>query len=1146
MQFANGYLFGEVLLVLSYLTSSDYAEFKSGNSTVIRLSNYALVTKCLSSAGVSYDSRLIPLIMTEARGASADLLLRIKSHWESRDMPAPVPKVLSTHSVRARTFVRPPHTDWGQDDFYERTMAVIGTQDYNMLDDAIHLKRFHDRQREMEKDVVVREETTASDKAGATKQRIASQIQRARDRARFMEEWIKEGEKSWKINDDVRRERETQRLRFELSRVAIRDRILENETVKHDEEFKNGANDFERIMKRLGVGGDDGGDDGGDGKAKINNESGLNYLSRIEGKVSEYDLSPSKNFEMMEVLKRKEKANARARKERETRRRKLLVDQRAATSDLEAAAYADGLLAGIVSESRMNREQAAADWELRKRAERREADTEEGLRARAAAREDDDAEMLRKSFAESRKRAQLDDAREKVAATWAAVDDIRATRAARKSREAGAVAEAAVAKLLDLVDVLCGERERRVAEVGVVGVEPAFLREAKLRFVGPKGFYKEPEVKVPDVWTVEEVAFGFAEGNDWLNGTGAWASSALSSVASFSSSSAPAPPAFAAANSAFGEVQTSPAFAPVVESSSADDDALPAEASEASAVATEPSSSSTSVLPSSSSNTQQQQQQQPSSSSNKNSSSKMKPTRERIYDSPDYRAAVGSAMSKLCKDYVATKEYAAWTLYEYASFLRRDEDRVSAISFKYQKRLLAMPTKDNTDFNHIEAVIDLFEGELGDICEERSDASRDVSDGSGGRGRQWIEGICAERAAAFGNLCGVVADNASYRIASLGKCLEVEAIEAVGIAAAAAAAKVAAEDAKRLMLEEEAAEKARKQAEEEAALAELAKKGKKPPKKVEEEVPVVDAAAEEAKLLAVEEAERALLAAEEEARLVLEAKRTRLQEFGLERLAATKTAFFTATASLIEDKWFLDSVTKAAEALDECEAFINEKLRMGGQQEVVYDTACIAVEMLELVIRVHPRFVEFQTQAMTVAEYLIQQLDSMCSARAKVESTAVVNLCKSIGAAAVTDWSASAMFNISFSTIGGLVTAIDAPFPGTVFDSRGNSVSPSFLRAMAKRLREASKGGSTVSIDNFAAVVARVVEKDCAYDDDLGALEGVPGRGGTLAWGTGRRCWAWRGSWTRARRTASRGRSCCTASSAATCRSSATPTSSGP
>ena len=95
-QFANGFLFGELLMALGWIDGGVYGEFTDGATTLIRLRNFTLVSTCLLQNGVVFDKKVIPLIMTEARGAVSDLILRIKERKKAIDKP---PKVSESHTT---------------------------------------------------------------------------------------------------------------------------------------------------------------------------------------------------------------------------------------------------------------------------------------------------------------------------------------------------------------------------------------------------------------------------------------------------------------------------------------------------------------------------------------------------------------------------------------------------------------------------------------------------------------------------------------------------------------------------------------------------------------------------------------------------------------------------------------------------------------------------------------------------------------------------------------------------------------------------------------------------------------------------------------------------------------------------------------
>ena len=69
------------------------------------------------------------------------------------------------------------------------------------------------------------------------------------------------------------------------------------------------------------------------------------------------------------------------------------------------------------------------------------------------------------------------------------------------------VSEAAVDKLLDLVEIMCVER---VAAGGPV--PPQVLRDLKKVYVSGQQFYEDPIVEEEDEWNLSEEAGGWAEG----------------------------------------------------------------------------------------------------------------------------------------------------------------------------------------------------------------------------------------------------------------------------------------------------------------------------------------------------------------------------------------------------------------------------------------------------------------------------------------------------------------------------------------------------------------------------------------------------------------------------------------------------------
>lgn len=113
--------------------------------------------------------------------------------------------------MRPKEFKREPQTKWGLDDFMLKTMEEVGTHNFNKLDETIHLRKFHDTQRQTEREQSAREEGSVQGRKTQVRARIDSQLQLHRDRAAFMENWIEEGRQSWAVNEKKRVARERNR-----------------------------------------------------------------------------------------------------------------------------------------------------------------------------------------------------------------------------------------------------------------------------------------------------------------------------------------------------------------------------------------------------------------------------------------------------------------------------------------------------------------------------------------------------------------------------------------------------------------------------------------------------------------------------------------------------------------------------------------------------------------------------------------------------------------------------------------------------------------------------------------------------------------------------------------------------------------------
>jgi len=561
-------------------------------------------------------------------------------------------------------------TDWGLDDFMLQTMDKIGTHNFNKLDEEINLRRFHDTQRLEERKQLRREEVDDMEKKETVRVRIATELQRARDRAAFMEKWIEEGRESWQVNEDKRVEREKHLLEYELAVVAKREAKRENNRLVHQHDGKSNISSFERNMKRLGVGNDD----TDPTTFRPSHESGLNYLQRLDDTVKEASLDPSGNYEAMENLHRAAKVNKKATKERETRRRKMQVDQNVAQRELSKREAHGMMMEGLARSARETREANYGAWEMKKKKEIEGMERYERVDIMSTVRVSKQESLLKEYFAKTAVELESEESLAKKQARLDEIAQIKVDAKAKKRVHATAVCNDAVDKLLDLVEIIAGEREQLQGPIA-----PQLYRDLKKLYVSSQPFFDPPPIEDDDEWNLLEECKGYAEGSSWIEGE---------------------------EGAEWGYPELVLLLPNPTESPLAD------------------------------------------------------------YETEDYAVTVKAALCGLARDEGAIKDYVAWTLYEYASFLRRDDDNW-AVACEKHTQILKMDTADNTDLQEIEDAIDLLEEDLGDVAEERVEAARDVCDGSSGRAKEWIAALTTEREDGMRGLCSTVVNDAAGKIGEL-------------------------------------------------------------------------------------------------------------------------------------------------------------------------------------------------------------------------------------------------------------------------------------------------------------------------------------------------------------------------------------------
>ena len=139
--FGSGYLLGELLYKRGMLEKKQYEALVDADDMETALQNFDVVVGALEAAQVPFEKAEIGKVVMRQRGAAAKLLLAIKEIHEKGVPGPPPPKPDPLATVRPKQFLRARLSDWGCDDFEEKTVKRVGFNNWNALDMAIHVRK---------------------------------------------------------------------------------------------------------------------------------------------------------------------------------------------------------------------------------------------------------------------------------------------------------------------------------------------------------------------------------------------------------------------------------------------------------------------------------------------------------------------------------------------------------------------------------------------------------------------------------------------------------------------------------------------------------------------------------------------------------------------------------------------------------------------------------------------------------------------------------------------------------------------------------------------------------------------------------------------------------------------------------------------
>lgn len=417
--FRDGCLFGEILD--KYGLMDNARKLRATVDPQVMVANFNLLQPALRAVNVSINGRVASNVMTEKPGAAANIVYQLKVAIESAQRvgeTGPASAKAEKHRTLARTTVsasrtlRAPHEEMQQQtlDRYLR-LKVDNPKELRM---SHHLSKFTD---EMERQQAaatraaekVRSAGTAhpptptphirsprgahariaQEKATSDALRHAvseEERDRVRQRHDHREAFMAASRRRHAATMRSKRDVERDELRWELTTRQTRAQRAEEEARFHEHELREGINSFERTLRATrgegsgGAGDDDDGEGDNGGADETEEEVALAvrntlhatpaaHLSRLEKLLPQPATAAADATNFLTDLKARRGIQDAERREREVRRRRVLLEQSEAQARVDAQRRDEDLLEALQRQSVEERAVAERLWRTRQERE---------------------------------------------------------------------------------------------------------------------------------------------------------------------------------------------------------------------------------------------------------------------------------------------------------------------------------------------------------------------------------------------------------------------------------------------------------------------------------------------------------------------------------------------------------------------------------------------------------------------------------------------------------------------------------------------------------------------------------------------------------------------------------------------------------
>lgn len=316
--FANGFYLGELLYKFNQLT--EFHQFKNKDDRDSKINNFKILQKVFSNIKVPFDSIIAKEIMDKKKGAIALLLYKIRTRLEKKGVS------MESLSLKKSTHINElyqskilgnkieKYDKLNENFFKERLSKMMPAQkEIEMKKILMKYEEFKEKQEKIISEEVNIELNRIKEER---KRKIQSQKNQNQMVHAFNQAFEQKGIDNWKKNMIKKKQMEEKDLEFQL-KEAEKFEFIVNKAIKESEkEVSNQIQKFEDLLFKLE-------------NQEVNENSKQNKISQTSIKVKQSAL------EKVNTISEKILKNPNSKKERDRRRRKIIVEQSKAQLEIE-------------------------------------------------------------------------------------------------------------------------------------------------------------------------------------------------------------------------------------------------------------------------------------------------------------------------------------------------------------------------------------------------------------------------------------------------------------------------------------------------------------------------------------------------------------------------------------------------------------------------------------------------------------------------------------------------------------------------------------------------------------------------------------------------------------------------------------------